>query len=871
MIDVSGDMGGGNVFSGGNYKGEGPLPNANAVIMMPGSRIYADAITNGNGGQVILWSNAYTNVMGDSISARGGAMGGDGGFVETSSHAILDVANIHIDTSAPNGHAGTWLLDPGDVLIGNFVDNNMTLVNPFQPVSGAASGTLNFVTVQNALAVSNLTITTTNAGVSGGAAGNITLDVSTPTLQWITANTLTLQADNNIFLNADIIAPNGGLTLSAVNISTSPAITLNLNTLTLSNTGTSSNISGTIVGAGTLVKSGVGTISLSGNNTYSSGTTINAGTLSVNTLAGVGLPSNIGTGNLVLGDGIANTLGILSYGGATVSGINRLIVLAGTAGGEIDVTNGASNLTWSGPISGSTFTKGGAGALTLTATNSYASGTNINAGTLRANTLPNGGLNTSLGSNNAVTIGSASAATLSYIGNTATSTANFTTSGVGGAIQAAIAGQTLTLSGTINNSGNALTLDTSSGNITVSGAINGPGSLILQGTGSLTINGLIGNLTPLGSLIANTSFTYNGGNITTVGNQIYNGNVVLGADTNFNLTGASTVITFNNGIVGNNITVDAGPGNNIFGLNSIGAQNWLLDTPNGGSVSGIPSVTGAFNFTNIGNITGGNNNDTFTINGGSLSGIINGGGGFNSLVAGNIANVWAITGVNSGTLTGFGGFGVGSFINMQNLVGGNVSNRFNFSVGAVIGFLTAGTGASNNTLDFSAYTSGSTPNAFIQLNVDNNLFSGNAMLNNTSLITAYSNVQNVVADPSLNNIIVLPPSNPGKFQVIATGFKTGFINDPLNFSGFDVVFQSAAAPTPTSPLLLTGFNVASIIQQPIANAGSSLISSYASQWLLTNSFIGTNINDIIIQAQREYIIELGNIKINPFCYSGVAQ
>src|SRR5690606_36185117 len=82
-IDVSGDLGGGNIRIGGNYQGKGPLPNANATVMAPGASLVADAITNGNGGEIILWANDVTKAYG-SISSRGGAIGGNGGFIETS-------------------------------------------------------------------------------------------------------------------------------------------------------------------------------------------------------------------------------------------------------------------------------------------------------------------------------------------------------------------------------------------------------------------------------------------------------------------------------------------------------------------------------------------------------------------------------------------------------------------------------------------------------------------------------------------------------------------------------------------------------------------------------------------------------------------
>ena len=115
-INVSGDAGGGNIFVGGNEHGAGPLPNANATVLMPGATLNANAITNGNGGNVVVWSQNVTKAYA-TILAEGGALGGNGGNIETSSHHYLDVNGINVNTSAPAGIEGTWLLDTSDLTI----------------------------------------------------------------------------------------------------------------------------------------------------------------------------------------------------------------------------------------------------------------------------------------------------------------------------------------------------------------------------------------------------------------------------------------------------------------------------------------------------------------------------------------------------------------------------------------------------------------------------------------------------------------------------------------------------------------------------------------------------------------------------------
>src|SRR5688572_17851350 len=71
-LDASGDAGGGIVLVGGNFRGQGPEHNASMTYVGTGAAIKADAVWDGDGGRVIVWSNDATRVYG-TISARGGA------------------------------------------------------------------------------------------------------------------------------------------------------------------------------------------------------------------------------------------------------------------------------------------------------------------------------------------------------------------------------------------------------------------------------------------------------------------------------------------------------------------------------------------------------------------------------------------------------------------------------------------------------------------------------------------------------------------------------------------------------------------------------------------------------------------------------
>ena len=64
-------------------------------------RIKADAITNGDGGKVIVWADDVDALLRHHL-ARGGAQGGNGGFVEVSGKESLVYAG-RVETSAPQG------------------------------------------------------------------------------------------------------------------------------------------------------------------------------------------------------------------------------------------------------------------------------------------------------------------------------------------------------------------------------------------------------------------------------------------------------------------------------------------------------------------------------------------------------------------------------------------------------------------------------------------------------------------------------------------------------------------------------------------------------------------------------------------------
>lgn len=110
-LDVSGKTGGGTLLIGGDFQGKGDLPYASTVSVNGNSTLHANAIEQGDGGLIVLWSQKSTSFDG-TCYAQGGPQGGNGGIVESSSLENLLVGNAHVNTLAPLGSIGTWFLDP---------------------------------------------------------------------------------------------------------------------------------------------------------------------------------------------------------------------------------------------------------------------------------------------------------------------------------------------------------------------------------------------------------------------------------------------------------------------------------------------------------------------------------------------------------------------------------------------------------------------------------------------------------------------------------------------------------------------------------------------------------------------------------------
>ena len=210
-VDVSGDAGGGTALIGGNVQGKGVERTSRATYTSEGSTILADAIKTGKGGTVAVWSDEVTRTY-SSISARGGSVSGDGGFVETSSKGVLSVgaAAPKLGAVSATGKGGTWLLDPVNIAINAGGDQNITASNPFTPVNGAQTSILSVSTLLSAMTGDvSVIVNTQNAGNDGAEAGNISVNAPID-YNGRGTNALTLIANNDITIGAAISDSNLG-------------------------------------------------------------------------------------------------------------------------------------------------------------------------------------------------------------------------------------------------------------------------------------------------------------------------------------------------------------------------------------------------------------------------------------------------------------------------------------------------------------------------------------------------------------------------------------------------------------------------------------------------------------------------------------
>jgi len=465
----------------------------NAISGLTGGTLSNGTITN-NGGSYALQNGTVSAVL-----------AGTNGLTKTGSSTLILSGNNtfngsttisagNLSITSTSALASTSGISIGDTAALIYTGNAATLNRTIMVTSGTGTIRNNgsgLLTLSGSLTKDGTTLTlaggsggiTVNGAISGSSANSdLVIDGGSVTLS--SANTY--NGPTSIINGATLIASvatalptaNGrsaisidatgtgsstltlgmGQSIASLTGAASSNVTLGSNTLTIGNASGSTTFAGRITGTGALVKDGASTQILSGTNTYTGGTTISAGNLTISggsALADNGLVTLSNTSGAVLSVSTSETIGSLSGGGA--SGGNVAIASAQTL-----TVNQTTNTTFSGAISGANLVKTGSGTLTMNGSNTYTGTTTVNSGTLTA------------ASSNAL------GGTSQIIVNNGGSFLVTADDAVNNNANVTLAGGTLAVNGTFNESVGLLTLSANSV-IDLSGFV---GTLRFSGVGS---------------------------------------------------------------------------------------------------------------------------------------------------------------------------------------------------------------------------------------------------------------------------------------------------------------------------------------------------------------------------------------------------
>ncbi|GAA5080879.1 autotransporter domain-containing protein [Lysobacter panacisoli] len=505
-----------------------------------------------NSSQVVVGSGATLDVSGGNTDAAIASLGGNGGIV-LGNHDLV-IGNGHGDFGGTiDGNGGVQIVGGTQALTGNntfdgdlVVGDNATLVTGDDASLG--QGTL--VLGDNATLVANGSLNTDNAirtdgaaiidsaghdvqlgGDIGGNGGLTKTGEGTLVLSGqngfdgdlvIDNGTVQVSSDAQVG-NGSVVIDNDGRLQAGADLSIDNGVVLLSSDATVDTDAHEVTLDGGVTGAGTLNKSGTGTLVLDGTNTFGGGLDIDAGTVRANT------GDALGTGTIHIGDGS------LQAGGDLVIGNDLVLAHAGST-----IDTGTHDVAFDGTIGGNGgLTKTGSGTLELNGTGSYAGDTTIDDGTLAL-------------SGDAV------------LGNGAV--INHGTLDISAANNGANI-VSLTGDGEVALGGNDLTLSNASGSF--DGHIDGTGSVIVTGgTQALTgDNGFSGGLVVAGGTVQVSSDASLGTGTVSIGNGVLQTIGGFTSDNDFALTSTVATIdtdghdvTFNGNLSGNGSLNKVGDG-----------------------------------------------------------------------------------------------------------------------------------------------------------------------------------------------------------------------------------------------------------------------------------------------------------------------
>ncbi|CAN1526081.1 Filamentous haemagglutinin, N-terminal [Burkholderiaceae bacterium] len=740
---------GGVVHNSGSIQANGLVNNGGVVRLVASHRIEhtgsvsADAAQNsaGQGGRIdiIASLNNLDSVLhvNGSLSAQGGALGGDGGQIETSGSQVSIGEDTSVATHAPQGTGGSWLIDPTDFTVGTGAGSD---------ISGATLGAN--------LNANNVTILSSSG--ASGTSGDIHIN---ETVSWSSANKLTLSAANNINIHSAINVPTGGSVALVYGTSVGTG-DYNFGSFSANKT----EFTGSINFAGT--GAGLFTTQL-GNNAVDSYTVIsNPSTYAASTNATGGINSTSGkfalgqnynfdrsfTASPITGtftgkfEGLGHTVGNLTGTGAiglfsNSSGLIRDVGVNMSASSAATGTGGLVN-TNSGVIKNSF-----ANASIYSVTNSAGTALNSNLGGLVGN---NSGLVANSFSTGVVSgvgyigglIGSNGSSNSASPSNILNSFSKASVTGTGSFVGGLIGQNTTTGTG----ASSTVTSSFATGDVNASGP-NSIGGLIgfnnaagasstVAVTDSYATGNVNGNTTNggnnyyFGGLIGSNTVNASGGIATVTGSHA-SGNVTaafswMGGLIGFNqvnsINGVANILnSYATGTVWNNpSSLTKGTGG-LLGLNRSGAagsSSTVTGSYATGAVSAGQQWTGGLIGQNFANASGVNHAISNSYATGAVSGSTNVGGLVGLNQASNSGTVSVANSYATGSVTGTQG-GVGGLLGTNSIdtatsssgnvtnsyASGNVSNASSSSTGGLIGINTSAT-SSNSAYISNSYATG---------------------------------------------------------------------------------------------------------------------------------------------------------------------
>lgn len=314
----------------------------------------------------------------------------ESGGILVSNGTISSVSTIAGGTSLTSGNGKDLIVINSNftgplVIASNLVNNGPTPIGLTKAGQGplTVSGTNTFT---GGVFLNNGTLTLGSAG-GLGTGNDLSFGGSSGTGSFGSYNLSTpiLQLGGNSVAIATLSTDNANVGLPVIENASATAATL---TATSSASKTYAGLlrDGTGGGPLGLTKGGSGTLTLASENTHSGDTAITGGTLAL------GHPLALSRSTL----DYSNQGGALSFGTLTAATLGGLkgaqnLALTNTSAAAVALTAGGNNAgtTYSGQLSGtgSTVTKVGNGALTLTGASTYTGGTTIAAGTLKAHNV----------------------------------------------------------------------------------------------------------------------------------------------------------------------------------------------------------------------------------------------------------------------------------------------------------------------------------------------------------------------------------------------------------------------------------------------------------------------------------------------------